>query len=158
MGSDDYQQYTNKLSLLDIEATIREKVYSPKYEENTIMYLYHEDEKVTMEQIENGYKVPKGSRLEFVVTERNNGKVNIPNLVCKQYKEVGFIIDNYNLSLGTIEGNQTDNAYVYKQEPAYQAGVQIPMGTQIKIYLTPNRPQGCGGSGDDQVNDTEEQF
>ncbi|MEL7117890.1 MAG: PASTA domain-containing protein, partial [Bacteroidota bacterium] len=158
VGSDDYQQYINKLNRIDIEATIREKVYNPKYEENTILHFYFEGEKVTMNDIEDGYKVPRGSTLEFVVTERNNGKVNIPNLVCKQYKEVGFIIDNYNLSLGTVEGSRTDNAFVYKQEPAFQPGVQIPMGAQIKIYLTANRPQGCGGSGGDQANDTEEQF
>ena len=89
--------------------------------------------------------MPQGAILGFVVTERNTGMVPVPNLVCMDYRAATFLISSMNLTLGTIYGAVYDqeSAFVWKQEPAYDSGQQLPMGTQIDIYLSSARPSGC---------------
>ena len=93
-------------------------------------------------------KIPKGSTLEFVITERSSNQVTIPNLVCTRYEAATFLISSTNLSLGTVHGTVSDDAWVWKQEPDYVRGAQIKMGTKIDIYLTPDRPSGCSDDTD----------
>lgn len=161
VGNYDYFQYTRKLELLEVDYKIREKVFDRKQEENTILYCYYGDQKITERDIQNGVKVPKGSTLEFVITQRNTGRVNIPNLVCKRYDEARFQIDGNNLAVGqvfTSLGRAAWNkAFVIRQEPAYVPNREIPMGTQINIYLSADRPANCSQDVLDEASNLEEE-
>ncbi len=161
VGNYDYFQYTRKLELMEVNYKIREKIFDRKQEENTILYCYYNDQKITEQDIQRGVQVPKGSTLEFVITQRNTGRVNVPNLVCMTYSEARFMIDNNNLAVGRVETTLPrtawDEAYVYQQEPAFNPGREIPMGTQINIYLSPTRPANCPSDVLDEANDMEEE-
>lgn len=145
VGNYDYYQYARKLQRLNVRTKIREKQFSSKLEENTILYLYVDGQKITEEDLNRGIKVPMGSVVEFVITERNTGMVAMPSLVCKQYDAAVFLITSMNLNLGRVIGDVPDreSAYVYRQEPPFDADANIPMGTTINIYLTSARPSGC---------------
>jgi D-alanine-D-alanine ligase len=143
IGNYDYSQYTRKLERLGINFRIRERKFDYKQEPNTILYFYHGEEQITDSKLRRGVKVPKGSLLEFVVTERNTGQVYIPNLVCKRFKAATFMIEGMDLLIDDVFGPRRDDAYVERQEPAYQAGAMIPVGSRITLYLSNERPLGC---------------
>lgn len=141
----NFDQYAIKLKRLDIMPVIKERVFDNKQEENSILHFFHHGRKITDEMLRRGVKVPKGSTLEFVITERITSDVPIPDLVCKRYDAAAFLISGSNLVVGNIYGDVADreNAYVYRQEPEYVPGQMIPQGQQVNLYLTASRPEGC---------------
>ncbi len=144
-GSDDFQVYCDYLRRLDIDCVVKERVYHGRLEPNTILHFYHEGRKITASELKRGVKVPRGATLEFVITERRTGTVPIPNLLCTGYAEAEFIIANSKLAVGAVYGGveDLDGAYVYRQDPPYQEGRQIPIGTQVNLYIQQNRPADC---------------
>lgn len=147
VGNYNYRQYTNKLARLGLKATIRERVFNEKYEENTILHLFYKGDKITDDDIRRGVEVNDGSTLEFVVTERGGAMVEMPKLVCMKYSEARFLLSNYGLNIGSLIPDATirreDEAYIWKQTPAYAPNASIRMGTQINLYLTQYRPDDC---------------
>ncbi|MCB9275633.1 MAG: PASTA domain-containing protein [Lewinellaceae bacterium] len=164
----NYDQYSIKLKRLDIMPVIKERVFDNKQEENSILYFFHHGRKITDEMLRHGVKVPKGSTLEFVITERITSDVPIPDLICKRYDAAAFLISGSNLVIGNIYGDVADreSAYVYRQEPEYVPGQMIPQGQQVNLYLTASKPSGCpeeedtgllddgGGGGQDEDFDS----
>lgn len=146
VGSYDFVQYTRKLTRINVFGKIRQKEFDPKQEENTILFFYHGDRKITEDDLKKGIKVPMGSTLEFVVTERNTGLVEAPNFLCLRYSEASFLINNLNLVLGETFGEVEDknNAFVWKVEPSISPGQMLRMGTKINLYLQLYKPDDCG--------------
>lgn len=151
IGSYDFEQYVKKLRVLKLKASVKERVFDSKQEENTILYMYYGDRKIMDSDLRQGVSVPQGSTIEFVITERHTGTVPVPNLVCQQYKAAYFLITSMNLAVGTVFGDATDDAYVWKQEPDYVDGQMIQVGQQINIYLTETRPEGCPVPEEEQI-------
>ena len=149
-GSDDYGQYTKKLRMMDVKFTIKERIFNNQYEENTILHFFHDGEKITGKKLKKGVKVPKGSTLEFVVTEKGGGYVEIPDLICKKFSEAEFLISGMQLNLGKINKDGTitnqSSAYVWRQFPTYEPSETMRMGEQIEVWLTQNKPSRCGGN------------
>jgi len=147
VGNYNYRQYTNKLARLGLKGTVKERVFNQKYEENTILHLYYKGNKITDEDIKKGVSVPDGSTLEFVVTERGGTMVDMPQLVCMKYSEARFLLSNYSLNIGSLIPDATvrreDDAFIWRQKPAFDPQATIRMGTQIDLYLTQYRPDDC---------------
>ncbi len=145
----NYTQYAIKLKRLDIKATVREKIFDSKQEENSILHFYHRGRKITDEMLRRGVKVPKGATLDFIITERITGAVPIPDLICQRYDAATFLIEGSNLTLGEVFGDviSREGAYVYRQEPEYVPGMQMEIGQRVNIYLTDTRPAGCPDDG-----------
>ena len=144
VGNYDYTQYTTKLERMgDIRSKIREQVYDPKLEENTILHFFDGDKKVTDQMVRSGYQVPQGGELEFVVSVRQTGEVQVPNLKCKRFGVVEFLLDGSDLLVGTVHGNVADRseAFVIRTEPP--GGKMVPVGSRFDIYLSASRPDGC---------------
>ena len=144
VGNYDYSQYTDRLEkVADIKSTIREQVYDPKQEENTILHFFYGDRKITDADLRAGVKVPQGAELEFVVTVRQTGEVAVPNIKCKRFGVVEFLLDGSDLLVGEIHGNVSDRgeAFVVRTEPP--VGKMVPVGSKFDIYLAERRPDGC---------------
>lgn len=141
----NYTQYAIKLKRLDVNATVKEKVFDSKQEENSILHFYHKGRKITDEMLRRNVKVPRGATLDFVITERITGTVPIPDLVCQRYDAAIFLIEGPGLQLGNVYGDVSfrEGAYVYKQEPEYVPGMQMSIDQPVNIYLTATRPEGC---------------
>lgn len=157
VGNYDFEQYAKKLRVLKLKAVIKERVFDKIQGENTIMYLYVDGKKIMDSDLRKGVKVPQGSTVEFVVTQRHTGLVQLPDLVCRQYQEAYFLITSMNLTVGTVYGTVTDEAYVWKQEPEYADSLMIQVGQQINIYLTETRPDGCPAEDSGAVPDDGQQ-
>ncbi|MFK8161699.1 MAG: PASTA domain-containing protein [Lewinella sp.] len=144
VGNYDYTQYTTRLGkMADIESKIREQIYDPKQEENTILHFFYGDQKITDEDLRAGVKVPAGSKLEFVVTVRQTGEVSVPNIKCKKFGVVEFLLDGSDLLVGKVYGEVSDRseAYVVRTEPP--GGKMVPVGSKFDIYLAQRKPDGC---------------
>lgn len=144
-GSEDYEMYTRKLRALKIKFAIREEVYNAQFDENTILHFYHGNRRITDQDLKGGVSIPQGDRLDFVVTIRQTGTVEIPFLICKTYDEASFLLSNMQLSLGEVIGDtlSTVPMYVYRQEPAYLPGNMMPLGTVVTLYLSEIKPDDC---------------
>lgn len=143
IGSDEFEQYRRKLERLNIELVVRDKQYNRKLEENTILFLYYDGEQIAPQELESGVKVPKGSTVGAIISVRNTGQAQVPNLVCQRFSEASFNISSRQLVLGRVEGasSNPDDYYVWKQEPA--AGAMLNIGQPVNVYLQATKPEGC---------------
>ena len=132
---------------MGLNSKIKERVFDARLEANTILYFFYDGKKLTQEDIDKGVEVPDGSTLEVVVTEKGGLMVASPDLVCMKYKEARFLLNNYNLSIGSIINDATvtdqDEAYVWKQLPMFTPSQQVRIGGQYDVYLTQYRPDDC---------------
>ena len=144
VGNYDYTQYTNRLEkIADVRAKIREQVYDPKQEENTILHFFYGDQKITDADLKSGVKVPQGSELEFVVTIRQTGEVKVPDMRCKRFGMAEFLLDSSDLLVGEVYGDVSDRseAFVVRTEPP--GGKMVPVGSRFDVYLAQQRPDSC---------------
>ncbi len=144
VGNYDYTNYSDRIAAIGhIKSRVREQVYDPKQEENSILYFYDGDRKVTDADLRAGYEVKQGSTLDFVVTVRQTGEVEVPDIKCQQFGVVEFQLDASNLLVGTIHGDVANRAeaYVVRTEPP--GGKMVPVGSKFDIYLSDARPEGC---------------
>ncbi|MBK6622303.1 MAG: PASTA domain-containing protein [Saprospirales bacterium] len=149
VGNYDYYQYQKKLINKGIYTTIKERIFDNKQAENTILHLFYKDEKITESGLKNGVRVPKGSTLEFVITERGGGSLQVPDFTCKQLSAAEFLISTLELNIGNIKPDVTvtdqTTAYVYNQKP--DPGETIRVGEQIDLYITQELPMNCPPEG-----------
>ena len=142
-GKDDFETYRRELERRNIRLVIKERKFDRKLQENTLLGFYYKGENVSTEMVNEGYKVVEGSTLEAIVSERISDELPIPNLVCETFEAAKFTIEGSRLVLGEVYGTRVNNAFVWKQEPAFEAGVQIKTGTVIKLHLTSELPEEC---------------
>ena len=145
-GNDNYNYYARRLKQLKVNLKVKSKQFSNKLEENTILYLYVNDKKVTARDLKDGVKVPQGAMVEAVVTTRGGGRVYVPNLVCKKYSEAAFIVEGSELRVSVIKDGTVkslDNAYVWKQNPDYGSGKSLGVGATVDVYVTKRLPPDC---------------
>jgi beta-lactam-binding protein with PASTA domain len=93
----------------------------------------------------NDIPIEKGDMLEFIISEKSGGIVEVPNLICKTYEEAKFLLENLGLLVGDVKENgEVDDlnvAYVTGQEPA--EGEEIMMETLILLTVSSSRPTDC---------------
>ncbi len=141
----DYSKYADRLRINSIDSKVSERVFDKKQAEGTILYFYHNGNKVTERDVKAGYYVMPGDVLEFVVTEQTSNELQVPDLICMNYSAAEFLVSSSNLIIGTVNedgaiSNQS-TAYVSRQEPA--AGEPVQMGMQITVWIMQSLPDGC---------------
>lgn len=142
-GNYDFERYKRSMAAKDFELSIEKEIFDPKQAAGTIMYLLYDGKKITEDDIEKGYDLPRGTKLKAVVTKRSSNFIPIPNLVCKTYNEAEFLIESARLNVGEIIGEVPDlgSAYVYRQSPPSDKSLRI--GEMVTIYVTADYPDGC---------------
>ena len=138
----DYVRYAQMLEGLDVKASILKEVFDPKQAPGTILYFNIDGKKYTDADLADGIKLPKGTELSFVITEKQSN-VLLPSLVCKTYDEARFILESYGLQVGSINGSDSPFAFVYQQRPAAQPGRRARSGSSVDLFLSDERPGGC---------------
>jgi beta-lactam-binding protein with PASTA domain len=151
-SSYDYDRYSAKLQARwSIKSRIKERVFDRRQAENTIVHLFYNGSMVTERDIKDGFEVPMGATLEFVVTERLSNEMEIPDLRCMTFDAAEFLASTSNLNIGEIIDDETvtsrPSAYVYRQEPAPDTAQTIRMGSQINVWLTQSKPEDCPDDG-----------
>lgn len=148
-GNDDFYEYNRKLKMIGVKTNIKSKKFRSKLEENTILQVWYKGNNVTDELVA-GVVVEMGSTVDFVVSERLSETVAVPDLKCKKFAEAQFIINNYNLNVGSVIDDPTvtnrSNAYVIRQMPSFSNGATMQVGQEVQLYLTQKKPANCGGN------------
>jgi beta-lactam-binding protein with PASTA domain len=142
-GNYDYERYKRSLSAKDFELSVEKEIFDPKQAAGTIVYLLHDGKKITEDDIEKGYDLPRGTKLKAVVTKRSSNFIPVPDLVCKTYNEAEFLIESARLNVGEVIGDVPDlgSAYIYQQSPKSDKSLRI--GEMVTIYVTADYPDGC---------------
>jgi beta-lactam-binding protein with PASTA domain len=95
---------------------------------------------------DNTVQIEKGDYLDFIVSSKNGGKVEIPDLVCKTYEEAQFLLENLGLLVGDVSTESDmesfSGTYVVAQEPPADGSV-IDMETKVNITVSLNKPPSC---------------
>ena len=148
-GTYELDRYQRKLALIDLVGTVADREYSSKYQPNTILKVYHEGREISEQELRNGYRVARGSKLQFLVSTKDGGEARLPNLRCRTYDEARFLLTNYRLTTGEVEEDSTvvhpPSAYVYRQDPPFEPGAALPFDAEVKLFLTQRQPRGCDG-------------
>lgn len=91
-------------------------------------------------------EISKGDELGFVLSKRDGGKVEIPNLLCNTLETARFLCQAARLTIGEVreQGEITDlsNAFVYDQLPK-PGGEKHDMGTAVQIFVKQEKPDDC---------------
>lgn len=141
-AADDFSRYRQKLRPLQIKTAVKESVFDAKLADSTILHFYYRGKKYGPNEVKRGVQIMQGTTLEFVVSKAKDDLVATPNLICKRFSEVSFLLSSLDLALGDVEGNQGDG-YIWKQEPAYVPGSRIERGTRIKVFVQASMPSHC---------------
>lgn len=112
---------------------------------NHILEVWYEGKNITDKR---GIEIKKGSEISFVLSKNNEGEIEIPNLVCLPLDEAILRLDFSKLSLGEVtpfgdDIEDTNSAYIYKQDPPSGDGRKITMGSSIRLYISKDKPKAC---------------
>ncbi|MEM0994145.1 MAG: PASTA domain-containing protein [Bacteroidota bacterium] len=144
---DNFDNYQRALTTRGLKAVIKEERANNRFLPGTILEVYHEDKKLTFDEIDDGYKLGKGSTLEFIVTKYGVDYVKMPDIECNSFDIAEIAIKNARLVVGIIHDDVTvvdrQTAYVYKTIPSYNPDQNLQVGQQIDIYLTQDLPVNC---------------
>ena len=148
-GTYDLSAYQRKLSLIDLTGSVKSREYSNRYQPNTILRVFYNDREISEQELRNGYRIARGSNLEFVVSSKDGGEARLPNLRCRTYDEARFLLQSYRLQPGEVEEDATvvhpPSAYVWQQEPPFIPGAALPFDSEVKLFLTQEQPSDCDG-------------
>lgn len=90
--------------------------------------------------INENVNIPRGGTLRFILSSKEGGKVEIPDLVCKSYDEAMFLTaSNVQLIIRSGEGSE----FIISQDPAFSPGITIERGDSIFIDLSDTKPPSC---------------
>ena len=130
----------------EIECKVVDRQFDPGEPGHILAVLYNGETISDRKGRKDDILIEKGTTLNFVISERQGGELEIPNLVCKTFAEAQFIIENSGLTLGEIitDGRIgiVDSAYVAGQVPDPAEGYML-MGEEIKLSLSANKPMDC---------------
>ncbi len=141
----NFETKKRELSILKLKSKVIGYEYD-KGEPNYILkVLYKGTPIVTKEGKKNDIEIDKGSTLEFILSRKSGGIIDLPNLRCMTAEQAIFLIESRNLKLGAIRKNgqviNTPTGYVIKQTPAPVN--KIPMGSNIDLELSDELPDDC---------------
>lgn len=144
------RQYSSKvleLEGLDIKSKVRGYEHDAG-EPDHILEVWYNNRLIDGESgRKSGVKIKKGDTLEFVLSKTDGGEVQIPDLVCMQYNEVGFLMPYTKVSIGAVEQmgaiTNKEKAYVIAQDPPFEKGRKIRMGEKIQITIQQEQPESC---------------
>jgi beta-lactam-binding protein with PASTA domain len=141
----NFKTKERELSILKIKSKIIGYEYD-KGEPNYILkVLYKGEPIVTKEGKKNNVEIDKGATLEFILSRKSGGMIDLPNFRCMTAEQAIFLIESRNLKLGALRKNgqniNSPEGFVLRQTPAPTD--QIPMGSNIDLELSDELPDDC---------------
>jgi eukaryotic-like serine/threonine-protein kinase len=144
------KNYERKKRELEEHFEIKSRIVDTKYDPGdagqVLEVLYKGKTIMDAKGRNNSIQVEKGDYLEFVISARSGGKVEVPDLHCKTYEEAVFLLENLGLKIGeVIRDGQIENlntAYVTIQDPPAD-GSMIDMESSIQVTVSPTKPGTC---------------
>lgn len=94
-------------------------------------------------------EIKTGGTLEFVLSNKQGGQTDIPNLVCRRLSAVKWLLSTNRLKLGNVEKrgaielSKLDSTFVVSQFPPFQDSLKIDQGSSINIVVQTGIPDNC---------------
>lgn len=118
--------------------------YVPDIASNAVLRVFHNGKEITRKQLEQGFFLPKGSKIDLQVGDGlGNMTFDLPNLVGKPLAEVQFLLHGMGLDAGNIiyeAANGRELGIVIRQKPAYEPGKKVKIGEVIDLWVTGDEP------------------
>lgn len=134
-----------------IESKVAGRIYDPGPEGYIMGAIYEGDTILFRGEKTGNIQIPVGATMNFIISEKRGGMVEIPDLVCRTFDEAEFIIRSYKLRVGSTQLNSEiedlQRAFIAEQNPAYDADQKIEMGSSIDLILVREKPAICDESG-----------
>jgi len=147
VGNYDATNYARKLQRKGLKSQIARKVFDANQQPNTILYIEIDGKKYTDDDISKGVFIAEGKVVNLIVTDQGGSFTDMPDLNCLSYAEAKFILDSYNLNLGSIVNDATvknqNSAFIWKQSPTFSPGKTVSVGASVDVYLTQFKPKNC---------------
>ncbi len=142
-----YNSKVNELSYLDIKSKIKGYRHDAG-EPDHILEVWYDGRLIDGESgRKTDVKIKKGATLEFLLSKTDGGEVSIPDLVCMQFNQVGFVLHHARISIGGVEQmgaiTNKDKSYIIAQDPPYEKGRKIRMGEKIVVTIQQEEPESC---------------
>lgn len=147
MYGTEYNSMVSTLASLNINSNIRGYEHDPG-EPNYILQVWYKGQQIMgASGRKSNVTIEKGGTLEFVLSKIDGGSVPVPDLVCREYGQLGFLLRQYKLKMGPVEqsGAITDRnkAYVIAQDPPYANGAEMSMGQEVRLTIQQEQPESC---------------
>lgn len=144
------KNYERKKKELEEHFEIKSRIVDTKYDPGDpgqILEVRYKGKVVfDSKRRDNTIQIDKGDYLEFIISAKSGGEVEIPDLTCKTYEEALFLLDNLGLTIGEVikEGTIDDlnTAYVIAQYPVAD-GTMIEMASAIQLTVNNSKPESC---------------
>jgi len=95
---------------------------------------------------DNTVQIEKGDYLDFIVSSKSGGKVEVPDLVCKTYEEAQFLLENLGLKVGEVakdgDVETLNGSFVVEQNPPADGSI-IDMESTVNITVSLTKPSSC---------------
>ncbi|MBK8734577.1 MAG: PASTA domain-containing protein [Saprospiraceae bacterium] len=117
--------------------------------EGHVMKVYYKNQLIVdAKNKKNDVSIARGDTLFFIVSNKNGGEVEVPDLRCKSLSEVKFLLTTSSLELGNVdeldEILDRESAFVAEQTPTFSTNTKIPMGSKISVKIQQTKPETCG--------------
>jgi beta-lactam-binding protein with PASTA domain len=130
----------------EIKSRIVDTRFDPGDPGQVLEVKYHGATIIDAKGRDNDVQIEKGDYLEFVISAKSGGKVEIPDLRCKTYEEAMFLLENLGLkSIDVLDDGNIINknaAYIISQSPPADGSI-IEMEATIQITIQQNKPEDC---------------
>jgi len=134
-------------SLYHIKLMIAETRYDPGPSGHILEASYHGMLLANEENKAKGLSLSKGDTVLVVISVDRGGEIDVPQLRCKTLGEAKLELSAMKIELGNInqEGDieDQDNAYIIRQEPTYEKGKKIKMGSSVQLTISQTYPDDC---------------
>ncbi len=124
----------------EIQSVIVGQMYDAGEPGSILRVMYNNDTIIDAKGVRDNVSLPKGSKLQFIVSTNEGGQMEVPDLICRSYDEATFTVGtNFQISVSNGLGGK----YIVSQDPAYTPGLKVNRGTTIFVELSNTRPPNC---------------
>lgn len=143
----DFAQKSLELKNRGILSKIKSKKYDPGDPNHILEVFYNGELIIDQTIVKKDVAIDKGSTLEFVISNKTDGEILIPDLNCLTLSEADFMLSGNQLLLGeiTYKGSTKDSSSVYiiDQLPAYDGVSKIPINSKVNLTVVSIKPSKC---------------
>ena len=143
----NYDAKKKELNILQIKTRIRDYKYDLG-EPNYILEAYYNGTQIVSRDGNNpDVEIEKGGTIEFVLSKKSGGSINLPNLKCMTLEQAIFILESTHLQLGAVRKNgvitSETEGYVIDQIPSYSPDATITIGSSVELTISHEKPTDC---------------
>ena len=127
---------------------IQSKIAGYRFDEgmpnHILAVIYRGDTIVNADAPREDVLVDKGDVLEFILSEKGGAAITIPDLTCKRFEEVKFLLEASELSIGEVKEQGTitnrNAAFIISQNPTGNGISTISSGQSINLTIAQKSP------------------